>query len=112
MTKLPVIADEHLEALATELTNVTRTILSEDISEEQRKALHVWITTMAGMLSTIFDWLPEGEADSILRACGTWFDVGILFGRSPELLVNILNKIKPEITELDIPDWVLKNFKQ
>lgn len=104
--KSPVVSDESMEELMADVVNKIDPIFKEETTPAQTQALNTFFMTLAKMTQRIFDWLPDEHQGEILVNCGTWFDVGLLFGRSPELLVKILNDVDPKMNMADVPAWM------
>jgi len=111
MKKLPVIRPESLEGVMKEVAKQGMTVLDKRITAKERLALEVFFGTLTSISLKIFGYLPPEEQDNILTNCGTWFDVGMLFGKSPELLVEILNKVTPQLDGAEVPDWLADRLK-
>lgn len=110
MKKLPAIAFEDLEKVMGEVTRDLKPLFSEEISAEEREALNTFVATLSVISLNIFDYLPPEQQDEILTNCGTWFDIGVLFGKAPQLLVKILNRANPQLEKVEVPDWFTKRI--
>jgi len=105
--KHPAIAMESLRPVLEELTREIKPILEEAKRTDQDKAAHNLIHgTLLHLVNQIFSYLPPEEQSHILNTCGTWFDVGLLVGRSPEKLADILDKANPSVEDIELPDWM------
>lgn len=104
--KLPSIVLEDLEKVMKEVTRELKPLLNKKMSPEERRLTQTFLGTLLVLTLDIFHYLPPKDQDEILTNCGTWFDIGMLLGRSPELLVEILNKIDPKVETVDIPAWL------
>jgi len=93
-----------MEELTKELSSTLQLIINDDHKEADK----VFLGTLYRLTLGIFDWLPPEQQSEILTACGTWFDIGLLMGRSPMKLVDILRRVKPSLVDTEIPDWASK----
>jgi len=62
--------------------------------------------TLFRQSSVLFGYLPPEEQSHILTACGAWFNFGLLAGKDPGKLVDILEKANPVIEDIELPDWM------
>jgi len=62
--------------------------------------------TLFRLSSVLFGYLPPEEQSNILVACGAWFNFGLLAGKDPGKLVDILEKANPVIEDIELPDWM------
>jgi len=111
--KVPIIALEDLKEVMEEVTKELKPLLNKVATPEEQEAAATFFGTLANLTLDIFDYLPPGELDEVLTNCGTWFDIGVLLGKSPQLLLGILNRVNPKIEDREIPDWLAdKYFKR
>lgn len=94
MAKL--IASESFDAVMKEVSKEIEKTL--DITQD-REVFVTYLNTLIDMAELVFDYLPKGERDDIKTLCATWMDIGILLGRSPQLLTDILKRTGAEIEE-------------
>lgn len=104
--KYPAIGRESLDPVVEELARQTKLVLEESRTEDEKEAFNVFLGTLFSLASDIFSYLPPEEQSHILVACGTWFDVGLLVGKAPGKLVDILEKVNPAVEEIEMPDWM------
>lgn len=104
--KIPTIAFEDLPRIMHEVTKELKPLLSTEMSGEEQKAANTFFGTLSALTLDIFDYLPPEQQDEILTNCGTWFDIGVLLGKSPQLLLEILVRAKPQIESTLIPAWL------
>lgn len=98
MAKL--IASEDLGVVMVEVSAEVKKILDNPPENKiDREAFLVYFNTLKDAVQVLFDYLPAGERTAVGDLCGTWMDVGILLGRSPKLLVDILKRTKAKIEE-------------
>lgn len=109
--KLPAIALEDLSEVMEEVTKEFGPLLNKKMSLEEQGAANTFFGTLAVLTLNIFDYLPPEQQDEILTTCGTWLDIGILLGKSPKLLVEILDRVNPKIKPTDIPDWLADKLR-
>ena len=100
------IEEEKWAAVMDEVTDQIMPILKEEGTVDERDAFNLFIGTMLVIMDRLFGYLPPEEQTNILTSCGTWFDLGLLMGRSPKKLVDIMEKVNPGIVKADFPDWL------
>ena len=100
------IEEEKWDAVMNEVTNQIRPFLEERKTEDEKDAFKLLLGTMLVVMDRIFGDLKAEEQDPILLSCGTWFDLGFLVGRSPQKLVEVMDKVSPGIVGVDLPDWL------
>lgn len=111
MVTAGVIAYEDLDKVMTEVQNEFKSISREKLDREENNAVSTLIFTLLGILTDIFGYLPPEEQSEILVKCGTWFDIGVLFGRSPKRLVQILDRVNPRMEDREVPEWYITMVK-
>lgn len=105
--KYGTIAMESLKPVMEELTREIKPILEDaKRTDHEKAALNIIHGTLLHLVNQIFSYLPPEEQSHILITCGTWFDVGLLVGRAPEKLADILDKVKPSVEGIELPDWM------
>lgn len=105
--KCEAITIESLRPVLEELTREIKPILENAKRTEDEKAAHNLIYgTLLNLVNQIFSYLPPEEQSHILITCGTWFDFGLLVGRAPEKLADILYKVNPSVEDIELPDWM------
>ncbi len=112
MKKLPTIAPEDLPEIMEELTKELNPLFSRVVTREEQEAADTFFGTLVTLTLGIFDYLPPEQQDEILVNCGTWFDIGVLLGKSPQLLLGILDRVNPKIEDTEIPDWLANKFSK
>ena len=108
MQRLSAIHPDDLTMVMNKLTDELQPVLRSASDPELKEAEKVFLGTLYRLTLGIFDWLPPEQQSEILTACGTWFDIGFLMGRSPMKLVDILRRVKPRLVDTEIPDWASK----
>ena len=108
MKKLPCVHPDDMMKVMNKLTEELRPILQSTSDPQQKQTEKVFLGTLYHLTLDIFDWLPPEQQSEILTACGTWFDIGLLIGRSPTKLVDILKHANPRLIDTEIPDWMTK----
>ena len=99
MAKL--IASESFDAVMEEVSKEIKKIL--DIPPDMnREAFVTYLNTLVDMAELVFDYLPKGDREDIKTLCATRMDIGILLGRSPQLLTDILKRTGAEIEEKEV----------
>jgi len=104
--KEPCISRESLKPVMDELTRQLKPALDERMTREQQEAASIFLGTLRHLMMEIFGYLPAEEQSRILVNCGTWFNVGLLMGKSPQKLVEILGTVKARVETVNVPDWV------
>ena len=106
MKRLPCVSKEFQRPVMAELTRQLKSALGERMTAEQQEASSIFYGTLCHLLMEIFGYLPAEEQSRILVNCQTWLDVGMLMGKSPQKLVEILDAVKAEVETFSVPDWV------
>ena len=106
MKKLPIIVVEDMKKIMNEVTKESKHLLSKEMSINEQRVASTLFSSLSALTLTIFNYLPPEHQDEILTNCGTWLDIGVLLGKSPKLLVEILDRVKPKIEAVEIPDWL------
>ena len=104
--KLSTIAFDDLPEVMEEVTRELEPLLNTEMSTEEQGAANTFLGTLSALTLDIFDYLPPEQQDEILTNCGTWFDIGMLLGKSPKLLAEILGRVNPKIEPTEIPVWL------
>ena len=102
--KYEAIALEDMKSIMDEVTRELASLAR--IEAQDKEALAAILGSLLTMMSDIFAYLPEEERSHILVNCATWYDIGILVGRSPRKLTEIMDKVNPAIEEVELPDWI------
>jgi len=92
MGKQLKIADESFDAVIDELTKEVEKILKPPDKQDEADAFVAFYGTLTTMAKKRFNYWPEEDTNDLLSFCGTWMHVGILLGKSPKLLADILKK--------------------
>ena len=106
MKELPCVSKESLRPVMAELTRQLKPALGERMTREQQEAATVFYGTLTKLMMGIFSYLPAEEQSRILVNCQMWLDVGLLMGKSPQKLVEILDAANAEVGTFSVPDWV------
>ena len=110
--KVPVIALENLPEIMEEVTKELPPLLDRDKSSEEQRAFNTFFGTLIALTLDIFDYLPPEQQDEILTTCGTWFDIGMLLSKSPKLLLDILERVNPQLGDIEVPDWLADKYSR
>lgn len=110
MKELPCVSRESQRPVMAELTRQLKSALGERMTREQQEAAAIFYGTLTKLMIDIFGYLPAEEQSRILVNCGVWMDVGILIGKSPQKLVEILDAANAEVGTFNVPDWVSGQF--
>jgi hypothetical protein len=84
-----------MDAVAAEV----KKIIDTPPDEATRDAFLTYFNTLLDVVDLVFDYLPKGDRSDIRNLCATWMDVGILLGKSPQLLTEILVRTGAKISE-------------
>ena len=77
----------------TEISKETNKIMDDGPKDPlEQGAFAAFVASLREATNVMLVYLPKGEREDLLALCGTWMDVGMLFGRSPALLVEILER--------------------
>lgn len=106
MKELPCVSKDSQRPVMAELTRHLKSALGERMTREQQEAATVFYGTLCKMMMDIFGYLPAEEQSRILVNCQLWLDVGLLIGKSPQKLVEILEAANAEVGIFNVPDWV------
>jgi hypothetical protein len=102
MKKRLVIAEECFDAVMDELSReVNKTLEKPPDTREEREAFYAFLGSLNMIVAKRFKYWPEEDKNDLLSICGTWMNVGILLGKSPRLLAEILKKTKARTEEAD-----------
>jgi len=93
-----VITPESFTAVLEELSRDVKNIMdTPPDSAEGRVAFVLFYNTLRDTAEETFKYLPKMERDLITNMCAAWMDVGLLLGKSPQLLADILKRAKAKI---------------
>ena len=107
-----IISLESLREVMEEVTKELNPLLSRVVTREEQSAASMFFNTLAVLTFHIFDYLPPEEQKGILTSCGTWFGIGVLLGKSPKILREILDRVNPETGVTEIPDWLAERLSK
>jgi hypothetical protein len=110
--KADVITMEDVKQVMMEVQKQVSSTFPRNPTQEQVEALSCFFATLWSIITQMFTWLPPEEIKTVMINCGTWFAIGMLFGKSPELLVEILEKVKPAIEKKEMPDWLVAMLEE
>jgi hypothetical protein len=100
MTK--ILTSDSLAQFLTDLKDRIGQTMENALNTNQRKnAFTLVMNTMKAQTDEIFDYLPSGEREAILNTCVTWLDIGLLAGKAPQELVDILIKGKGKLKDAE-----------
>ena len=93
MEKRFTIAEECFDAVMDELSReVGKALKKPPDKREERAALYAFFGSLTTLAAKRFQYWPAEDKNDLEAMCGTWMNVGILFGKSPKLLANILKR--------------------
>jgi hypothetical protein len=88
-----VIPDECFDDVMDEVSRAVGKALEKPFDKrEEREAFYVFTASLRTLAEERFRYLPEDDRKDIVAFCGTWVNVGILLGKSPGILADILKK--------------------
>lgn len=88
-----LIARESVQAVLEELSKQSKECLDDierQSSKEDKQAFLTFTNTLLDAEDTLFKYLPQGERCRICTLCANFMDIGLIFGRSPRALADIL----------------------
>lgn len=94
MSRALIIADaKQWGALLEEISKEVEKVMDDGPKTPLEKgAFAAFSRTLRQTNENMFPYLPPGNKEELLALCATWLDVGMLFGKSPALLVEILKR--------------------
>ena len=102
MRKQFAIAEECFDAVMDELSReVNKTLEKPPDKREEREAFYAFLGSLTTIAAKRFQYWPEEDKNDLESMCGTWMNVGILLGKSPKLLADILKRANARIEEHD-----------
>jgi len=110
--KVPIIALEDLRKVMEEVTKELNPVLDRVGNKKEQGAARMFFNTLAALACDMFNYLPPEQQDELLANCGTWFDIGVLLGKSPKILLEILYRVEPKIGDAEIPDWLAERLSE
>ncbi len=103
MKKRFTIAEESFDVVMDELTReVGKTLEKPPNKREEREAFLAFLGSLTTLAAKRFKYWPEEDKNDLESMCGTWMNVGILLGKSPKLLADILRKANARIEVHDV----------
>ncbi len=81
--------DKILDELHVELDKALEVVPEQKPHEN---SLMLYVNTLLEALNQTFAYLPENERDTIRTFCASAVGLGVLYGRSPEVLLDILTR--------------------
>ena len=99
MSRTWIMADsKQWQAILVEISKETNKVLDDGPTNPLEKgAFAAFIATLRESTKVMLSYLPKGEREDMEALCATWLDVGMVFGRSPALLVEILERTQTSI---------------
>jgi len=93
MKKISTIADEWFDAVMDELSReVGKALEKPPDKREESQAFLAFLGTLKMIAAKRFQYWPEEDKNDLITICGAWMNVGILLGKSPKLLLDILKR--------------------
>jgi hypothetical protein len=102
--ELPVIIDGLEETMDEVSKEIHRWSLDKP---SERLAFGIFYGTLNKMLLDITErmGLNVEQQEDIQTICDTWLDFGILVGKSPQILIDVLKRAKPKVGSFTTPQW-------
>lgn len=98
------LTNESFVGLLSEVSlEISKLLESDHFNIQQKNAFAIVFNTMRAQVADTFGYLPPAERDRIMALAVTWEDFGLLFGKAPQAIVDILlkNNAKVEIGLVD-----------
>jgi hypothetical protein len=96
-----VIAPESFPSVLEELgKEVERIMKTPPGNDDEVAAFVATFNTLKDMADEVFSYLPTGEKKLMIDFCGAWLDVGLLLGKSPKLLADIVKRTNAKIIKV------------
>lgn len=89
-----IIATESLEAVLEEVSEEVRKIMDTPPDREEIIGVPIFVNTMRGIINETFKYLPKGDRAELETVCTSCLCIGMILGKSPKLLVDILKRTK------------------
>jgi hypothetical protein len=102
--ELPVVVD----GLEETMDEVSKEIHKWSLDKpSERLAFGVFYGTLNKLLLDVTEamGLSIEQQEDIQTICGTWLDFGILLGKSPQILIDVLKRAKPKVGSFTTPEW-------
>lgn len=94
-----VITSDSFAAVMEEVSKEVKTILDTSPEKKEEKiAFTIFLNTLKVVLKDKLAYLPVGERDDVETVCAVWMDVGILLGKAPQILSDILKRTRAKIS--------------
>ena len=103
MAELMIEADkEQWEALVNGISGQTAQILQvPPVNVDEANALVAFVNTLKSITESVADYLPPGARTHLQDVCGSFMDIGRLFGQSPRILLDILERSGAKVVKAD-----------
>lgn len=96
-----VIALESLEAVLDEVSEEVRKIMDTPPDREEAIVVPIFVETVRGIIHEKFKYLPQGERADVESICASCLCIGLIRGKSPRLLADILKRTRAKIEKVD-----------
>jgi|GEM_PF-4482976 len=108
--ELPLIVDRLEETMNEVSKEIHRWSLDKP---SERLAFGVFYGTLNKMLLDVTEamGLSIEQKEDIQSICGTWLDIGILLGKSPQILIDVLKRAKPKVGSFSTPEWWHEKYR-
>lgn len=112
MKKHLVMEGENQAEAIEQLQQEVNAIMATNPPTKAMRAFNVFFGTLARMCDGIFDYLPPQQRGEIASACGAWCNLGMAYGQDPQILVRIMERINPQLCEVDYPTWLTQSLEE
>jgi hypothetical protein len=95
-----ILTSSSFIAFLTEVSQESAKLLKDgNFDVRQRNAVVLIINTLRNHIDHEFSYLPEGDRKNIVAQCLTWLDIGMLIGKFPDWLADVLLKNKAQLAD-------------
>jgi len=92
--KLIIMPDSWAKVLEEISREMDQTLDLIPENDEQRRAFLLYLNTTREISDSMFSYLPSEERESIKSLFGLGVNIGILYARSPGLLIDIIKRVE------------------
>jgi len=97
-----IIAPESLEAVLDEVSEEVRKMVGTEPDEDEVIGVPIFVNTMRGIIDETFKYLPKGDRAELETVCVSSLCIGMIIGKSPKLLVDILKRTKAKYLTMEV----------
>ncbi len=84
--------DDSFRAVLHEISKEVDKIMADPPEPEDVNAFTAVLNTVRAIAEKDLSYLPKGDMDTLMASYGTWVGIGLMLGRSPGLLADILKR--------------------